>query len=109
MLNHTWGNHEVSQWLNEVDPIEIWRQRWMQRWRFFPCDHNPNKEIQGSIVRLVMKCFKFVIFSKENMEMYMGHNLSLSTPKGRHVSNPQEKENPDLAWSKPVSSQGGLL
>ena len=31
--------------------------------------------------------------------MHMDHNLSLSTPKGRHVSNPREKENLDLAWS----------
>jgi hypothetical protein len=30
--------------------------------------------------------------------MYMEHNVSLSTPKERHVSNPREKENPNLAW-----------
>ena len=46
-----------------------------------------------------MKYFKFVIFAKDKMEMHMEHNLSLSKPKGIHVSNPQEKENPDLAWS----------
>ena len=71
----------------------------MQRRRFFPCDHNPNKDIQGSIVKLVMKCLKLNIFSKDKMEMQLEHNLSISTPKGRHVSNPQEKENPNLAWS----------
>ena len=45
MLNHTWGNHELSQHINEGDPEEIWIQIWMQRWRFFPCDLNSNKEI----------------------------------------------------------------
>ena len=39
-------------------------------------------------VKLVMKCFKFIIFSKDKMEMDMEHNLSLSTPEERHVSNP---------------------
>ena len=46
-----------------------------------------------------MKCFKFNLFSKDKMEMHMEHNLSLSTPKGRHVSNHRDKENMDLAWS----------
>ena len=78
----------------------------MQRHRLFPCD-NPNKEIQGSIVKFVMKCFKFNIFSKEEMEMHIEHNLSLSTPKGRHVSNSREKEDIDLAWRKIISSKGG--
>ena len=32
------------------------------------------------------------------MEMHMEHNLSLSTQKGRHLSNLQYKENPELAW-----------
>jgi hypothetical protein len=50
-------------------------------------------------VNFVMECFKLNIFSKDKVEMHMDHNLSLSTPKGRHVSNPREKENPDLAWS----------
>jgi hypothetical protein len=85
--------------MNEGDLKEIWRHIWMQRRRFFPCDHNPNKEIQGSIVKFVMKCFKFNIFSKDKMEMHIDHNLSLSTPKGRHVSNSWEKESPDIAWS----------
>lgn len=62
------------------------------------CNIN-NKEIQGSIVKFVMKCFKFNIFSKDKMEMHMDHNLSLSTPKGKHVSNCREKESPNLAWS----------
>jgi hypothetical protein len=43
-----------------------------------------------------MEYFMFNIFSKDNVEMHMEHNLSLSTPKGKHVSNLQEKENPDL-------------
>ena len=30
--------------------------------------------------------------------MPMEHNLSLSTQTGRHLSNLQEMENPDLAW-----------
>ena len=70
----------------------------MQRKRLFPCDHNPNKETQGSIVKFIMKCFKFSIFSKDKIEIHMEHNLSLSATEVRHVSNPQEKENLDLAW-----------
>ena len=50
-------------------------------------------------VKLVMKCFKFNIFSKDKMEMHMEHNLSLSTPKEKHISNSREKESPNLAWS----------
>ena len=45
-----------------------------------------------------MKFFKFNIFSKDKMKIHIEHNLSLSTPKGRHVSNPLEKENLDLEW-----------
>ena len=71
----------------------------MQRWRFFSCDIHLNEEIKGSIVKFSMEYFKFIIFSKDKMEMHMEHNLSLSTQKGRHVSNPHEKENHDLAWS----------
>ena len=56
-----------------------------------------------------MKCFKFNIFSKDKMEIHMEHNLSLSTTKGIHVSNPREKGNPDLGLEQPISSQGGLL
>ena len=26
MNDHTWGNHEASQHMNEGDPEEIWRQ-----------------------------------------------------------------------------------
>ena len=47
----------------------------------FMCDHNPNKEIQGPIVKFVMKCFKFNIFSKSKMEIQMEHNLSLNTKR----------------------------
>jgi hypothetical protein len=61
------------------------------------------------MVKPSMKCFKFIMFSKDRMETHMENNISLSTPKIRHVSNPREKENLDLAWSKPVSRQGGLL
>ena len=98
MNDHTWGNNEVRQHMTEGDPEEIWRQICMQRRRFFPCDQNPNKEIQGSIVKFVIKCFKLNIFSKDKMEMHMEHNLSLSTQKGIHISNLREKENPNLAW-----------
>ena len=78
----------------------------MQRQKFFPCDLNSKEEIQGSLVKLVMKYFKFNIFSKDKMEMHMDHNLSLSTPEGRHVSNPQEKGNLDLAWSNLFEVKG---
>ena len=49
------------------------------------------------------------MFSKDRMETHMENNISLLTPRIRHVSNPQEKENPHSTWRKPVSSQGGLL
>ena len=73
------------------------------------CDHNPNKEIQGSIVKFVLEYFKFSIFSKGKVEMNMEHNLSLSTPKGKYVPDSRGKDDIDLAWSKLILGQGGWL
>ena len=57
----------------------------------------------------IMKCFKFRMFSKDRMETHMENNISLSTPRIRHVFNPRGKENPPSTWRKHVSSEGGLL
>ena len=45
------------------------------------------------------------IFKRQDGNTY-GAQL-ISTPKGKNDSNLPEKENPDLAWSKLISSQGG--
>ena len=79
----------------KVEVLSMWS--WFQ-WR--------NSRINSEVCQEI---FKFNIFSKDKVEMHMEHNLSLSTPKGRHVSNSWEKEYIDLAWSKHISSQGGWL
>ena len=60
-------------------------------------------------MKVVMKCFKFRMLSRDIMETHMENNILLLTPRRRYVSNPREKENPQTIWSKHISSEGGLL
>lgn len=65
----------------EDDLEENWRQRWMQRLRFFHWYLNSDEEFQCSIVEFVMESLKFIIFSKDKIEMHM--DLQLITLNAR--------------------------
>ena len=47
--------------------------------------------------------------SKVTMEAYMNNTISLLTPKEKTCSQSSKEEDPYLALSKHVSSEGGLL
>ena len=111
MWNHVWEGHEaIKSWrCYEGNHEEIWIQRWVQMCRFYPCDLNSNEEIQKSMVEPSMKCFKIRMFSKDkNGNTYGEQHIALNT-KMKTCFQSSKDEDLNLAWSKYVSSQGGLL